>query len=159
MHITRTAGIAAAALVGVAALGFAELSTTAANASSSSTTMRFVAHDIKGELAFEDLGQPSQQGPDLGDLLAFTQRLTRAGKTVGRVSNVAVGVDHERHLFQATGTMALSRGDVEFSGLVSQTPHFRLAVTGGTGRYTGAGGWLEFDQRQSRQVLTLTLTR
>jgi hypothetical protein len=151
-----TAAMAATALFAVGGAATVDLGTGAtANASSSVTTTRFVAHDIAGNLALDDLANPKGGGPGLGDLLAFTQRLTRAGKTVGRVSNVAVGVDSQRNLFHATGTLSLAHGTVEFGGLVSQTSHFVLAVTGGTGTYNGAHGTLIFTQSGNRQILTL----
>ncbi|MGH3510484.1 MAG: hypothetical protein ACRDPI_09685, partial [Nocardioidaceae bacterium] len=64
-----------------------------------------------------------------------------------------------RHLFQTNGTLTLAHGKVEFGGLVPQTAHFVLAVTGGTGRYARAHGTLTFDNVKNRQLLTLTLKR
>jgi hypothetical protein len=151
-----TAAIGGAALVVFGGLAAVDLASEA-SASRTVATTRYVAHDIRGNLAMDDLAAPQGQMPGLGDMLAFTQRLTRAGKTVGRVSNVAVGVDAHRNLFQATGTLTLGRGTVEFGGLVAQTPHFVLAVTGGTGRFSGADGTLVFDNTHGRQVLTLKL--
>jgi hypothetical protein len=78
---------------------------------------------------------------------------------VGRVSNVAVGVDQQRHLFQSNGTMTLAHGTVEIGGLVPQVSQFTLAVTGGTGRFQGAAGTLRFSMTGNRQILTLTLRR
>lgn len=133
--------------------------TTAAQASNRVSTQRFVAHDIPGDFAMADLADPHGPNPDIGDLMAFTQRLTRGGNTVGRVSNTAIGVDHDRHLFHSNGTMQLAHGTVEFGGLVRQAPQFRLAVTGGTGRYQGAAGVLAFSMDGNREILTLRLTR
>jgi hypothetical protein len=153
-----TAAVAAASLAALGSLAGLEFAGDA-SASSAVRTTRFVAHDIRGNLAMDDLAAPEGQIPGLGDMLAFTQRLTRSGKTVGRVSNVAVGVDAKRHLFHANGTITLKRGTVEFGGLVSQTPHFVLAVTGGTGRFDGADGTVVFDNSHGRQTLTLRLQR
>lgn len=130
-----------------------------ADASDSVRTMRFVAHDVAGSFAMDDLAAPQGQNPGMGDMLAFTQRLTRGGRTVGRVSNVAVGVDQQRHLFQSNGTMTLAHGTVEIGGLVPQASQFTLAVTGGTGRFQGAAGTLRFSMTGNRQILTLTLRR
>jgi hypothetical protein len=55
--------------------------------------------------------------------------------------------------------MVLPHGRVEFAGLVPQTSHFVLAVTGGTGRYREARGTLVFDNVGGRQVLTLKVAR
>ncbi|MFY9916364.1 MAG: hypothetical protein WAK18_16950 [Nocardioidaceae bacterium] len=152
--------VATTAVIAVGGATMVDISTGAtADASSSITSTRFVAHDIAGNMALDDLADPQGGGPGLGDMLAFSQRLSRAGKTVGRVSNVAVGVDARRNLFHATGTLSLARGTVEFGGLVSQTSHFVLAVTGGTGMYNGARGTLVFSQSGNRQILTLNLAR
>lgn len=131
----------------------------AADAVGSRTTLRFVAHDLPGNFAMADIAEPEGPGPDIGDVMAFTQRLTRNGHVAGRISNVAIGVDHDRHLFQSSGTVALAHGKVAFSGLVPQKPHFRLAVTGGTGRYRGVHGVLAFDNVDGSQHVTLTLSR
>src|SRR3954453_18781467 len=72
-----------------------------ASAAIPATTIRLVAHDEAGNQAFDDLGAPSPDGPDIGDLVAFTQTLTQDGRAAGLVHVSAVGVDHERHLSQA----------------------------------------------------------
>lgn len=162
MSRNRTA-VAAAAAVGLLLTGTTVAVEVAAvgtaDASGSVQTKRFVAHDIAGNFAMDDLAAPQDQNPGLGDLLAFTQRLTRGGHTVGRVSNVAVGVDQQRRLFQSNGTMKLAHGTIEFGGLVPQASRFTLAVTGGTGRFEGATGTLHFGMKGNRQILTLTLRR
>lgn len=155
---TAAAAVGTLMLAG-AAVAVEAASTTAAHAVNRTTTLRFVAHDVPGDFAMADLADPRGQNPDIGDLMAFTQRLTRDGSTVGRVSNIAIGVDHDRHLFHSNGTMRLAHGTVEFGGLVSQSPQFTLAVTGGTGRYRGAAGVLAFSMEGSRQILTLRLTQ
>jgi hypothetical protein len=155
---TTTAAATAAGLLltgGAVAVGAASAGT--ADATTAARTTRYVAHDIQGNFAMADLAEPHGQNPDIGDLLAFTQRLTRGGHTVGRVSNVAIGADHQRALFHSTGTMSLAHGTVEFGGLVPQASEFTLAVTGGTGRFEGAAGTLRFSMKGSKQILTLTL--
>jgi hypothetical protein len=151
-----TAAVSALAITGtVAGLG---LSTAGAQAKSHKV-MHYVAHDQQGNMAFDDLGAPSKQGPDIGDVVAFTQSLTQHGKTVGRISNAAVGVDHKRHLFQASGSIVVPHGKIQVAGLVTMGTHFRLAVVGGTGAYTGATGWMDFQNKHNRQLITVTLTR
>jgi hypothetical protein len=127
-------------------------------APASTTTTQFTAHDEPGNQAFDDLGAPSPDGPDIGDLIAFTQTLTRNGKTAGLVHVAAVVVDHQRHLSQASGSIELPQGVIEVAGIVTQTPTFTLAVTGGTGPYTGATGQLSFHLTDTTQTLTLRLT-
>jgi hypothetical protein len=129
----------------------------ARSAAGGSTARHFALHDEAHNMAFEDLGRPSRTGPDLGDLVAFSQRVTRNGETVGQIRNSAIGVDHKRHLFQAEGTLRLPRGDVEFAGLVTQTSEFTLVVTGGSGAFLGATGTMDFRFKGHRQLLTLRL--
>ena len=53
----------------------------------------------------------------------------------------------------------LAHGDIEFGGLVPQSPHFDLAVTGGTGVYTGAAGRVTLDFSTGKQLVSVTLVR
>lgn len=126
-------------------------------AKSSGTTLRFVAQDEPGNEAFDHLGTKSPDGPDIGDLLAFTQTLTRDGKAVGQIHVAAVGVDHNRQLSHADGTLVLIGGDIEVAGIVSPTPTFTLAVIGGTGAYTGETGTLVLDYSGTQQTVTVHL--
>jgi hypothetical protein len=158
--IRITAG-SALAITGAAAL-FAcvanQPGASASTAAGSGTTMQFTAHDEHGNETLEDLGAKSPPGgPDIGDLLAFTQRLTRHGNTVGQVHVFAVGVDHRRHLSEATGTIVLSRGTISVSGIVTMKPRFTLAVVGGTGAFEGRTGTIEFDHTGSAQNLIVHL--
>jgi hypothetical protein len=123
------------------------------------TTLEFVAHDESGNMTLDDLGAKSSPGgPDIGDLLAFTQTLTRDGKPAGQVHVAAVGVDHKRHLSEATGTITLRSGTIQVAGIVTMNPTFTLTVTGGTGTYAGDTGTLEFDASGDVQKLTVHLT-
>ena len=153
--LTRTAVATLAA--GAIATGGVVALDGPATARSHGTTMHFVAHD--DQFAMDDLGQPSPQGPGIGDVVVLTQSLTRDGKTVGRIHNASVDVDARRHLFEANGTIVLHGGTLQFGGLVSQTPHFVLAITGGTGRYQRAAGRVTFDFPGNRQLVTVSLKR
>lgn len=168
---TRAAiAVPALGLVAAALLVHSQLPATAAPAPATSATSAvaaaqatraskttYVAHDEAGNSAFVDLGDPSPQGPDIGDLVAFTQTLTRDGKQVGLAHVAAVVVDHKRHLSQANGTLQIPGGTVEVAGTVTMASRFTLAVTGGTGRYIGARGVLKFHSDHNRQLLTLKL--
>lgn len=161
MTISRTrllATPAVAALTAVAiATGVLLHTGQPASAATTATTMRFVTHDEVGNEAFDDLGAPSPNGPDIGDLLAFTQTLTQDGKAAGLVHVSAVGVDHKRHLSQASGTLVLHDGDIEIAGIVPMTPSFTLIITGGTGKYAGHTGTLDFHLTGNTQTLTVHL--
>ena len=120
-------------------------------------TLTFIARDEPGNEAFDDLGTKSPNGPDIGDVLAFTQSLTVDGTMVGQIHVAATGVDHQRHLSHANGTIVLADGTVEVAGIVPMTPTFTLAVVGGTGRYVADTGTLSIDAAGTAQTLTLHL--
>jgi hypothetical protein len=120
-------------------------------------TLTFTAHDEPGNFALDDLGAKSTQGPDLGDVLAFTQTLAAAGETVGAVHLAAIGVDHRRHLTQATGTVVLRHGSIAVAGVVPQSHLFTLAVVGGTGAYAGARGTLTVRTPAHTSTVTIAL--
>lgn len=123
-----------------------------ASAHGQTTTTHYVLRD--GQFAMDDLGDP---GEGLGDIMVQSQPVTRHGKTVGRVHDSAVAVEAKGNLWQANGSLVLSGGTIEYAGLVSHSPHFTMAITGGTGKYQGAAGRMSFDFPGNRQLLTVTL--
>jgi hypothetical protein len=120
-------------------------------------TLVFAAHDEAGNFALDDLGAKSTDGPDIGDVLAFSQTLTANGKAVGVLHLAAVGVDHHRRLTQAEGTVVLADGTIEVAGLVPQAPDFTLAITGGTGAYVDSRGALTVTTPEHTSRITITL--
>lgn len=159
----RVAAVAAGTLA-AAALGACSSSQQGASGAPASslaaqhTTLAFTGRDEQGNMALEDLGAKSAPGgPDLGDVLAFTQTLTLGGKPAGQAHVVAVGVDHKRHLSEATGTITLRAGTIQLGGVVSMGSRFSLAVTGGTGAYAGDTGTIDFDASGGAQKLTVHL--
>jgi hypothetical protein len=90
-------------------------------------------------------------------VLAFTQTLVAHGKAVGLVHLAAIGVDHRRHLTQATGTVVLANGTLAVAGAVPQSPLFSLAVLGGTGAYAGARGTLTVRTPAHTSTITIAL--
>lgn len=120
-------------------------------------TLVFTAHDEPANFAFDDLGPKSKQGPDIGDVLAFTQTLVAHGKPAGVVHLAAIGVDGRRHLTQATGTVVLADGTIAVSGVVPQSHLFSLAVVGGTGAYAGAHGTLTVRTPAHTSTITIAL--
>jgi hypothetical protein len=141
----------------IAVLCAATLGVAFSSAGTAGTTLRFVAHDQPGNFAFDDLGAKSPQGPDIGDVIAFTQTLSVGGRTAGAVHLGAIGVDHRRHLTQAMGTVALRNGTINVAGLVSQSHFFTLAVLGGTGSYTGKHGTLTVATPAHTSTITIAL--
>ncbi|MDP9188050.1 MAG: hypothetical protein M3O25_02235 [Actinomycetota bacterium] len=106
--------------------------------------LRIVATEIQFE--YLDLGTP---GPSLGDELVFSERLSRRGRRVG-VSGVVctatqVKPPYDVMMFHCVGTLKLRRGQITLQGLIEVQGEddpgpFTVAITGGTGRYSGAGG-------------------
>jgi hypothetical protein len=131
-------------------------STTSSNGSDA-TTLSFVATDIDGNHVTIDLGKKDHGGPDIGDLVAFTQTLSTGGKDVGEVHVIAAVVDHTSHLSEATGTIVLDNGSIQLAGVVAMEPTFTLTVTGGTGDYVGAAGTMDFDASSDVQTMTVHL--
>jgi hypothetical protein len=146
------------ALTIIAALAAAVFAVTRSSAGvTAQANLVFTAHDEPGNVAFADLGAKSKQGPDIGDVLAFTQTLVAHGKAVGLVHLAAIGVDHRRHLTQATGTVVLANGTLAVAGAVPQSPLFSLAVLGGTGAYAGARGTLTVRTPAHTSTITIAL--
>ena len=157
--VPATAALMSAVVVYAAAGSSAQAATKPTSAHKSSTTLSFVSHDEAGNETLVDLGPKSAPGgPDIGDVLAFTQRLTAAGHTVGQIHVVAIGVDHQRNLSEASGTIDLANGSIQVAGIVSEQPSFTLAVTGGTGAYQGNSGSMVFDASTGSQKITVHLT-
>jgi hypothetical protein len=106
--------------------------------------LRIVATEI--QFQFLDLGTP---GPSLGDELVFSERLSRHDRSVG-VSGVVctatqVEPPYDDLMFHCVATLNLRRGQITLQGLIEVQGEddpgpFTVAITGGTGRYSGAGG-------------------
>jgi hypothetical protein len=78
--------------------------------------------------------------PSLGDYPVFHDTLLRNGEEVGDEGGTCPIVDVEQGLIHCTGTIRLADGQLTFQGLTTTAPTKQLAITGGTGRYQGAGG-------------------
>ena len=106
--------------------------------------LKLVAVEIQSE--FLDLGTP---GPSLGDELVFSETLFKKGREVGTsgvVCTVTQAVaPYDVQSFHCVGTLSLQGWPDHAAG-----PHrgpgrgrpgpFVVAITGGTGKYSGAGG-------------------
>lgn len=152
---TSMAGLSAAAVgvtIGAIALGGSAPAQAHTHSHTHSTTTHYVLHE--GQFAMNDLGKP---GEGLGDILVQSQPVARHAKTVGHVYDTAVAVAPKGNLWQANGSLVLHGGTIEYAGLISHSPHFTMAITGGTGKYQGAAGQMAFDFPGNRQLLTVTL--
>ena len=107
-------------------------------------TLRLVA--VENQSEFLDLGAP---GPSLGDQLVFSEILRQRGREVGDsgvTCTVTEAVPPYTVLtFHCVATLSLRRGQITLQGLIEVQGEddpgpFTVAITGGTGRYRGAGG-------------------
>ena len=106
--------------------------------------LRIVAVEIQSE--FLDLGTP---GPSLGDELVFSETLFKKKREVGTSGVVCTVVQaippYEVLTFHCVGTLSLRGGQITLQGLIEVQGEddpgpFIVAITGGTGKYRGAGG-------------------
>jgi hypothetical protein len=101
---------------------------------------------------FIDLGDP---GTSLGDQLVFSETLRKDGRDVGMSGGVC-SITHavppyDVVTLQCLVTLSLGRGQITLQGLIEVQSEddfgpFELAITGGTGKFRGAGGEATFQQ-------------
>ena len=99
-----------------------------------------------------DVGAP---GFSLGDEVVFSGNLLRNGEQVGRIGVVCTFVstaNADRVEAQCPATATLPGGQITVQGvIVNRSLNWTLPITGGSGRYEGAGG-----QVVSRDISTPT---
>jgi hypothetical protein len=131
------------AIVVLAALA-SSTAVASANSKGKKQTLRLVATQIQSESV--DVGTA---GPSLGDEFVFSERLTRHGREVGESGVVCTIVQllppYEVTTLQCIGTLKLRRGQITLQGLIEvqgmdDPGPFKVAITGGTGAFSGAGG-------------------
>jgi hypothetical protein len=153
----RTVRAATAAIVAVALLALVPASALADGKGKRS--LRVVATDIQEE--FVDVGAP---GPSMGDTLVFSEVLNVRGReagTSGGVCTVTEAVPPYTTLtLHCVATLSLRGGQITLQGLIEvQTmddfSSNTVAITGGTGRYFGAGGEARVIQRGERVIYKL----
>jgi hypothetical protein len=129
----------------VLAIGVLLFATGVANAhGGGKQSLKLVATELQSE--FLDLGAT---GPSLGDELVFSESLAKNGRDVG-MSGVVCTVTHAMApydvlTFHCVGTLSLRGGQITLQGLIEvqgedDTGPWTVAITGGTGKYRGAGG-------------------
>jgi hypothetical protein len=149
-------GVLAAVLLGVLLIG------SAAGADGKrDRTLRLKA--VEQQFEFVDVGDP---GPSLGDQLVFSEILRKHGRRAGESGGVCTIVKaappyDSTQTHQCVITLRLRRGQITLQGLnevqgETDPGPFKLAITGGTGAYTGASGKAVFRRRGAgRGVYTL----
>ena len=140
------------AVIAVVALGVLVLGTGVAAAHGDrGKSLRVVAVDPEEE--FIDVGVA---GVSLGDMIVFSETLRVDRRDVGRsggVCTITRGVPpYDVVDLQCVVTLRLRGGQVTLQGLNETQGEddpgpFRLAITGGTGKYRGASGQATFRER------------
>jgi hypothetical protein len=104
-----------------------------------------------------DLGTP---GPSQGDQVVFTGLLFDAlHRPLGRFNGVLVSVDAAGDRSQAQVTLVVPGGQIAVQGELDFTASDPVvhAITGGSGRYAGAGGTFSFRHTDQPGVIDITL--
>jgi len=135
------AAVAAAVTLGALVLSSG---TAAADGRHKGDTLRLVATELQSE--FLDLGAP---GPSLGDEFVFSEILRERGREVGTSGGVCTATEvvppYTTITFHCVATLSLRKGQITLQGLVEiqgddDTGPWTVAITGGTGKFRGAGG-------------------
>lgn len=111
---------------------------------SADETLRLVTVAVPDRNTDLDLGEP---GPSTGDTQVFLDDVQRDGETVGTTAGscTVTALSETRLAVACTATLTLPEGSLTIQGAGDEDPAvgptgFTWAVTGGTGRYAGAGG-------------------
>ncbi len=135
---TRRTALAAVLLAG-AGTALAVVPATAAD-----QPLRLVTVAVPDRNTDLDLGEP---GLSAGDTQVFLDDVQRDGRTVGTGAGscTITAVSESRLAVTCTGTLTLPEGQLTLQGVGEEDPtvgptSFTWAVTGGTGRYSGAAG-------------------
>jgi hypothetical protein len=115
----------------------------------------FTLEALTTEQAFEGTG--------LGDQVVFTTQLLKGDTEVGHQGGVCTVTSVARAEAQCLATYALRGGQITGQALIvlGDPAPYRVAVTGGSGKYKGVEGEIEVDPAsatQPRGVLTFHLT-
>ena len=154
MSRTRRTALAAAVLLAGAGTALAVVPTAAAD-----PTLRLTTVAVPERNTDLDLGAP---GPSTGDTQVFADDLRRDGRTVGTSTGscTVAALSESRLVVACTATLTLPRGQITTQGVADEDPAagptgFTWAVTGGTGRYAGAGGEVVGTFRPDSDVVDL----
>jgi hypothetical protein len=153
-----------ATILSIVALGTLTFGTGVAAAHGDGTkVLRLTATELQSE--YVDVGD---EGTSLGDQLVFSEALFRDRREVGMSGIVCTVVNavppYDVVTFHCVGTLSLRRGQITLQGLIEAQGEddpgpFTAAITGGTGKYRGAGGEATIvDVSATRTVYRLKFT-
>ncbi|MGW1887756.1 hypothetical protein [Streptomyces sp. NPDC001970] len=117
--------------------------------------------DFLREFALVDVGDP---GLSLGDEAVGFSEFFQNGQSAGTGGFVCTVVSLEQRLRQCESTLRLTKGDITLQGFApfidSFPTKFRLAITGGTGAFREARGYMDGTNVAATQTeLTLHLSK
>ena len=135
----RRITLTSSALALVLLLGGVTIAGAAPTAKPANTKAKTLRFDVQFS-PFHLVDADGDGAPSLGDYPVFHDTLLVDGKEVGDEGGTCPIVDLEQGLIHCTGTIRLHAGQITFQGLTTTAPTKQLAITGGTGRYQGAGG-------------------
>lgn len=127
------------ALVLLFLLGGVAIAGAAPKAEPADTKAKTLRFDVRFS-PFHLIDVGGDGAPSLGDYVVFHDVLLVDGEEVGDEGGTCPLVDLEQGLIHCTGTIRLPGGQITFQGLTTTEPTKQVAITGGTGRYQGAGG-------------------
>jgi hypothetical protein len=98
---------------------------------------------VSEQFRFVDVAPKREE--NVGDYFAFSDNVKKAGKNGGQLDGVCTvtRIDGDEVTIHCVATLTLSKGSLTVQGAVldsENTDEFTIAVTGGTDRFSGAGG-------------------
>ena len=144
----RFVALATAIPVASAAIAVLAMTTVAgAGPSALTETFRFVERDTTS--AVTDTGA---KGDSAGDILTWANVLYSASntKSVGSDKGYCVRTV-VRKAWECSWTAFLPGGQITVQGPFLDAGPNKVAVTGGTGRFSGVAGWMEFRARNDKE--------
>ena len=149
----RRTALTAAVLTGAGSL------LVAIPAAAGDHTLRLTTVAVPDRNTDLDLGTP---GPSAGDTQVFLDDVQRDGETVGTSAGSCTPVvfTETRLVGSCAATFTLPEGTITTQGAFDEDPsvgpsEFVWAVTGGTGRYAGAGGEVTGTFRPDSDIVDL----
>jgi Allene oxide cyclase barrel like domain len=155
-HAVRAAVVAIIA-VGVLVVGAAPATAGGKHGKGKGDVLRLVG--VEQDFEFIDVGPA---GESLGDYFVFSEILYRRGEEVGTSGGQCVIVagtpPYATFTAHCVATLDLERGQITLQGLVEfqgedDMSPFTVAITGGTGKYRGAGGEARIRPRGENELV------
>jgi hypothetical protein len=99
---------------------------------------------------FHFIDNPPMHRPNLGDGFAVSGGLRRNGNNVGTADIVCTITHMEPQRAECVATFTFkNQGEIDIQTSFSNTRHFKVGITGGTGNFQNARGYLEIQQKKN----------